>query len=192
MPLPPPVARKDIHRRHLEMRGYARDDGWFDIEGHLVDSKPQAFQVTAGPLVAAGEAIHGMWVRLTIDQDYMVRDIAAATDAAPYSDCRDAPATLRALIGARVASGWRKAIQQHLGGAASCTHLREMLGPMGTVALQSMLGPLRERGLQADGPAAIDSCYAFAAHREIALQRWPQPPFSTTLTAKGATDEYQP
>lgn len=192
MSLPPPVARQEIHQRHLEMRGYARDDGWFDIEGHLVDTKSQAFQVTAGARVDAGAPIHGMWVRLTLDQAYVVRDIAAATDAAPYGDCHDAPPTLSALIGASVSGGWRKSIQQRLGGAASCTHLREMLGPMGTVAFQTMLAPLRARGLRADGPVAIDSCYAFAAHREIAMQRWPQTPPAPAAPTKDSTDEHQP
>jgi hypothetical protein len=173
MPLPPPVARQKLHERRIEMHGYARADGWFDIEGHLVDTKPHPFQVTAGPRVEAGQSIHEMWIRLTIDQDHVVRDVAAATDAAPYGDCRDTPDTLRALIGTRVAAGWSAEIRKRLGGALSCTHLREMLVPMSTVAFQALLVPLRERGLLSTGAAKVDGCYAFAAHRSVAALRWP-------------------
>ena len=62
------------------MRGFAREDGLFDIEGHLTDRKPFDFQVTVGPLRAAGEPVHEMWVRLTIDSDLVVRDAVASTD----------------------------------------------------------------------------------------------------------------
>jgi hypothetical protein len=37
-----------------------------------------------------------------------------------------------------MARGWRQAIQKHLGGVASCTHLRELLFNLATAAFQSV------------------------------------------------------
>ena len=35
MPLPAPVSRKRLHTRRVVYEGFRRDDGLFDIEGHL-------------------------------------------------------------------------------------------------------------------------------------------------------------
>ena len=34
MPLSPPVEREALHRRAIELNGYRRTDGLFDIEAH--------------------------------------------------------------------------------------------------------------------------------------------------------------
>jgi hypothetical protein len=39
MPLSHPVSRKLLHTRAIECHGYERDDGFWDIEAHLVDTK---------------------------------------------------------------------------------------------------------------------------------------------------------
>ena len=158
------------------MQAYARDDGLYDVEGHLTDTKPQDFTVTAGPLRPAGTAIHGMWLRLTIDEQFLVHEIAAATDASPYGDCLGAPATLQAMVGVRIGAGWSREIKERLGGVKSCTHLAEMLAPLGTVAFQALFAALRARAVAADAsgrPGAIDSCYALASHRGVVAMRWP-------------------
>jgi hypothetical protein len=158
------------------MHGYAREDGLFDIEGHLTDRKPFDFQVTFGPLRAAGVAIHEMWVRLTIDSELVVRELAASSDHAPYRDCQGAPDTLSALVGLRIGGGWKREIKERLGGARSCTHLVEMLAPMGTTAIQALVTQLREIPLpaQAGGrPRQIDTCFAMASPRRAAALRWP-------------------
>ena len=51
--LEPTVAREPLHRRSIEINGYKRADGLFDIEGHLVDTKPIDFKLTAGVRPAA-------------------------------------------------------------------------------------------------------------------------------------------
>jgi hypothetical protein len=42
MPLSPPVSREELHTRAITLHGYRRDDGLFDIEAHLIDTKPFA------------------------------------------------------------------------------------------------------------------------------------------------------
>jgi hypothetical protein len=39
MPVPAAERRKLVHTRQIECRGYQRDDGHWDIEGHIVDTK---------------------------------------------------------------------------------------------------------------------------------------------------------
>ncbi len=39
MPLSAPAPRQLMHNRAIECRGYQREDGMWDIEGHLVDTK---------------------------------------------------------------------------------------------------------------------------------------------------------
>ena len=43
MPLTEPVARELLHLRDIELRGYRRADGLFDIEATLQDTKSYAF-----------------------------------------------------------------------------------------------------------------------------------------------------
>jgi hypothetical protein len=179
MPLPPPtVSRQDLHLRVIEMRGYAREDGLYDIEGRVVDRKPFDYAITVGPTVAAGQPIHEMWVRLTIDDDFVVRDAVAASDATPYPECRDAAPSLKTMVGARImGGGWTRAVRERLGGAKSCTHLMEILIPMGTAAYQALFGALRSRpvGRDASGrPLQIDSCHALASERRVVSIRWPE------------------
>ena len=42
MPLPNPVPRKLMHTRAIECNGYEREDGLWDIEAHLTDTKTVA------------------------------------------------------------------------------------------------------------------------------------------------------
>ena len=39
MPLTTPAGRRLMHTRSIECRGYEREDGLWDIEAHLVDTK---------------------------------------------------------------------------------------------------------------------------------------------------------
>ncbi len=45
MPLPPPAPRTHHHTRSTEFRGFRRDDGLWDIEGSLRDTKSQVFEI---------------------------------------------------------------------------------------------------------------------------------------------------
>ena len=43
MPLPRPARRELIHQRDIRCRGYQREDGLWDIEGELIDTKTYSF-----------------------------------------------------------------------------------------------------------------------------------------------------
>ena len=177
MPLPESCNRTELHLRRIEMRGYRRDDGLYEIDGRVVDTKTQTILLESRGEVAAGEPIHDMWVRLVVDEDLVVKDIVAVTDASPYAVCREAVAPMRQLIGARIKAGWTTMVKERLGGATGCTHLMELLIPLATAAYQTLGGVRLSRPAVLDKrgrPVKIDSCYAYASHREIVRQRWPQ------------------
>ncbi|MFT3816572.1 MAG: DUF2889 domain-containing protein [Rubrivivax sp.] len=175
MPFSEAQPRREIHHRTIDMHAYARDDGLFDVEAHLVDRKPYTFHRFANPRpVAAGVPLHDLRVRLTLDAALVVRAVEASSDTTPYGVCKEAEATLSVLVGEPVRSGWSSRVKQQLRGSASCTHLMEMLLTMGTTALQGIRS-LRSEPVR-DVEAAvhkIDSCYAFARHREVVRRIWP-------------------
>ncbi|MBY4596875.1 DUF2889 domain-containing protein [Ottowia caeni] len=178
MPLSPPAPRKEAHHRVIDMRAYAREDGLYDVEGRLVDTKPFEFErLAVEKPIPIGEALHDISVRLTFDRDYLVHAIEASSDVTPFGLCKEAEATLQVLVGERIARGWSAKVKEKLRGSASCTHLMEMLIPMATTALQGVRGlqPKQERRAAGDGvPMQLDTCYAYGRSREVVLRFWPQ------------------
>jgi hypothetical protein len=176
MPLPAPVARLELHLRTIDLRGFHRDDGLYDIEASLVDVKAEDYTVDSGRIIRRGESLHDMAIRLVVDDDLNVKEVFAATDAAPYPICPAAAGTLLCLVGLRIGPGWSRAVRERLAGRQGCTHLTELLKPLATVAIQTLSGLRKSRPDQANGagkPAKIDSCYAYSAERELIRQRWP-------------------
>lgn len=170
------VTREELHFRRIDMRGFRRSDGLFEVEGRVTDHKPHDFELLLGRSVPAGEPMHDMGVRLVFDDDMVVQDVQTFTDAAPYEACPAGGLALQNLKGLRLASGWSSEVRSRLAGARSCTHLMELLVPLATVAFQSLSALRRGRPdhLDANGrPTKIDSCYAYAAEGELVRQRWP-------------------
>ncbi|MDH5751674.1 MAG: DUF2889 domain-containing protein [Deltaproteobacteria bacterium] len=138
MPLPAPTDREHLHTRTLDLRGYARSDGLFDIEGRLTDTKGYAFQSLWRGEMKPGMAVHGMALRLTLDDTHLIREVEACIDDSPFEMCPQAAPNFKALVGIRMGPGWRKKARELLGGTRGCTHLLEMLGQMATVAFQTI------------------------------------------------------
>ena len=160
------------------MRGFKRNDGLFEVEGRVTDQKPHSFTpASADHTVPAYEAIHDMGVRLVFDKTLLVHEVHTFTDAAPYKVCPEGGNALQALKGIRIGPGWNSEIRRRLSGERSCTHLRELLMPLATTAIQSMsaLRSGEPETLDDDGrPKKIDSCYAYAADGELVRKRWPE------------------
>ena len=139
MSLSAPAPRKASHIRRVTYQGYEREDGLWDMEAELHDSKAHDMPSFRHQGVRLAEdPIHHMWLRVTIDRQLVVHAIEAAMDAHPLQDCPQARPALQGMVGACMARGWRQAIAQHMGGVASCTHLREVLFNMATAAFQTL------------------------------------------------------
>lgn len=182
MPLSQPVARKHLHTRAIDYRGYQRDDGLWDIEAHMTDVKTYAFKNNWRGEVQPGEPLHEMLLRVTIDDGFVIRDIEAVTDNSPFAMCPDITANYKSLIGIQMGAGWRKAIRQKVGGIDGCTHITELLFPMATVAMQTLWPLLRDRRDKADSdvsdsprrPMVIDSCHAWASDSPVVRENAPK------------------
>ncbi len=179
MPLPPAAPRKPMHTRDIQCCGYERDDGLWDIEGHLVDTKP--FATTArdtGRARQAGEPVHNMWLRLTVDLDMVIRGIEAVTDASPYAVCPSITPNFKKLTGLKIGPGWRKKMLEHLGGVKGCTHLVELLGPLATTAFQATNRARENHRATSPQQAAvrpfqINACHMYKDDGEWVKERWP-------------------
>ena len=165
-----------MHRRQVECIGYRRDDGLWDIEGHLVDTKSYDLKdLDRGP-APAGHPLHEMWLRLTVDDDLRVVGVEARTVWGPYNMCGDITPNFQVLNGLAIKAGWTQKTRELLGGTKGCTHLLELLGPMATTAFQTVY-PLRSRREREQGkakrPGLLDSCHAWASDSPVVAKRFP-------------------
>jgi len=188
VPLSPSVPREEIHTRAITLRGYRRLDGLFDIEAHLVDTKPFTLPSQDRGHIPAGEPLHEMWMRLTIDEAMQIVACEAATDHSPYAVCPQAAPNFARLVGLRIRNGFLKEAALRVGGAAGCTHLRELLQQMATTAFQTVGPALARKELaNATGDALdtrisehfggaermLNTCLAYAADSPVVKRRWP-------------------
>jgi hypothetical protein len=161
----------------VQCHGYRRQDGLWDIEGHLVDTKTYTFTNRERGEIKPGEPIHEMWLRLTVDDELLIHQVEAATDASPFSICGDVTERFKQLRGLKISRGWRRKVDHLLGGVNGCTHLVELLGPVATTAFQTIF-PIKSRRKDAhtDGkkPPMLDSCHALATDGEIVRLHWPR------------------
>jgi hypothetical protein len=178
MPLPEPIKRKQLHIRTIEMNGYSREDGLFDIDGRLTDIKTEEFVTESSRVVPAGEPLHDMRIRLVFDKDLHVHDVVAVTDASPHPVCREATLFLERLKGLRMSGGWRAAIGERLAGEEGCAHLKELLNVMASAAYQSLTTMRKNNPMPAgvgnERPKKLDSCLAYSSRGPLVMKKWPQ------------------
>ncbi len=176
MPLSPPAPRALWHERTVRCRGYRRDDGLWDIEGSLTDTKTYSFANHDRDGIAAGEPVHGMAARLTVDDGLAIRDAEAAIDHGPFHPCAEAAGGVRDLVGATIRPGFRRTVQGALGGTAGCTHLRTLLEALAQTAAQTVPAA-RDARVAGDGdspPALLGSCHALRRDGPVARREWPE------------------
>lgn len=180
MPLPQSMPRKTFHTRVVTCQGYQREDGLWDIEGHLVDTKPYAFRnADRGGYINANEPLHEMWVRLTVDDSFLIHAVQAVTDASPFNDCPQVVPVFEGLVGKRIGNGWNRTIKELMGGVRGCTHLTELLGPVATTAFQTIMSTRPDycgdtEGVATDRPPYIDTCHMLREDGPVVMKYWPK------------------
>ena len=181
MPLPEASPRKHLHTRAIHYQGYEREDGLWDIEAHMTDVKSYEFSNNWRGTVAVGEPLHEMLLRLTIDDNFEIRDVEAATENSPFKMCPDIAPNYKALIGITMGPGWRKAIRTKVGGTEGCTHLTELLFPMATVAMQTIWPVKAQRRKKtvedqssSRRPPILDTCHAWATDSPVVRDNAPK------------------
>ena len=178
MPLSEPKTRDHLHRRQITIDAFRREDGLTDVEATLVDTKPIDFYVgSEHPNVRAGEAIHGISVRLSVDARSVIHECEVSMDSTPYSYCGEVSARFD-LTGIKMTGGFMKAVGERIGPADNCWHVRQMLQQMATVFVQSTYPALRVEidklpPAQRAAPALVNSCAGWQSHRSHIREDFP-------------------
>ena len=178
MTLPPATERELIQNRTVEVSSYRRADGQWDVEGRLIDTAAFAIPNKFRGEIAAGEPIHDMNLRLTLDENVEITEVSAAMDSVPYAVCPGIEIAFQKLKGVRIGPGWNRKIRELLGGAQGCIHMVDLLRPIGTVGFKTVK---REAGkLDQDAAARNDSapyqvntCHTMASDGPVVKDRWP-------------------
>ena len=171
-----PQAREELHFRSIEMHAYSRPDGLYEAEAVLVDRKPFDLVIPDSKTVPAGVSVHDMTVTLVFDAEMIVHEVRSVTSAAPFGECMAGGKSLQSLKGLKIAGGWSRAVRECLRRMDVCTHLAELLIPLGTTATKALtLARLAAPDLldEIGRPKKIDSCYAYRAGGALVMKRWP-------------------
>lgn len=182
MPLSPPAPRRHYHTRAIEAQGFRRDDGMWDIEAHIRDTKAYEYEEFYRGTMPPGRPVHDMSLRLTLDDDMIVRGVEAVTDEAPYMPCREVAPNFQSLLGLRVGAGWRNEVRRRLGGIKGCTHMVELLDVMATVAFQTTAGGTepanravnQDWGADGKRPFFLNGCHSWAVSSSVVRDQLPQ------------------
>jgi DUF2889 family protein len=181
MALSNPAPRRHLHTRKITCEGYARDDGLWDIEARIVDTKTYEVEEPYRGVRKPGMHVHDMELRMTLDPDMIVREIEVTTNDAPYEACPSVAAAYKALIGAKVGAGWRRAVAEAVGRTKGCTHLTELLMPAATVAFQTMGSWPKGGEIATEAapdwhrkkPYFVDGCKAWASDGPVVKKLFP-------------------
>ena len=175
MPLPPsPAPRKRIHLRVIALEGWKRDDGLWDIEARLTDTKDHDYPLASG-LRRKGEPVHDMWVRVTIDRDMNILDASACSDAVPYpGGCDTIAPVYSQIIGLNLARGFRRMVGEMFDGVRGCSHITELLLSLPTAAFQTFASEVHETDDRRGKPFQLDRCHALETTSETVRRYYPR------------------
>lgn len=180
MSLSTPAPRRLSHKRNITLDGFIRDDGHYDIEAEMIDVKNYDFPNRARGIIHKDEPLHHMKLRVTISEEMEILNAEAVTLAGPYLECPKGADNIRHLIGKKIQPGWKKIVARAIGGAEGCTHITELMGPVATVAFQTIYaekaksqreahkaqsGQADDAQQMAIASTLLNSCYALADER---------------------------
>lgn len=177
MPLPAAEAnRTRLHVRSIELEGWRRDDGLWDIEARLVDRKDHDYVLASG-VRPQGEAVHDMRIRVTIDRQMTILHADACSDAVPYANgCETIAPAYRKIVGLNLMRGFRRTIGEMFETVRGCSHMTELLGSLPTAAIQTFASEMRDtEGLDPSRkPFQMDQCHALESTSETVRRYYPR------------------
>lgn len=190
LPVHPSITRRPLHRRALDVQVFAREDGLFDVEANLIDTKSQDVPLAGKPR-KAGEPIHEMQLHLTVDATLTVTAASSDTLWMPYPDaCADHGDAYASLVGLNLLKGFRQAVADRLGGTAGCTHLTELCQILPTAVIQAMAGSVidtREGDADGNPPFQLDRCHALRLDGATVAKFYPRWHLATPEAAQTAS-----
>ena len=173
----PTDQRRLLHRRAIDVQIFARDDGLFEVEARLVDTKTYDVPLS-GELRRAGEPIHDMGLHLIVDTQLNIHGASSHTDGMPYPGACDAHGNAYGrLIGLNLVTGFRLGVKNALAGTKGCTHLTELCQSLPTAVIQAFAGTvINTRDGAGDGqpPFQLDRCHALRSDGPMVQLHYPR------------------
>lgn len=177
MALPPAApARQLKHRRCIDVQVFARDDGLWEVDARLTDTKTRDIPMATGPR-RAGEPIHEMLLRLVVNRDLDILQAGSETLWMPYpGHCADHGDAYARLVGLNLLKGFRLKVLERLRGVEGCTHLTELAQVLPTAVIQAFAGEVIDtrEGSGSEPPFQIDRCHALRADGPVVRQYYPR------------------
>jgi hypothetical protein len=175
MPLPEPaLPRRRLHSRRIELEGFLREDGRYEIDASLTDVKDIDYPIASG-LRPAGVPVHLMRIRLAFDGDFNITEAFACSDGVPYPGHCDTigPAYAR-LVGLNLVRGFRRTVGEMFADVRGCTHLTELLASLPTAAIQTVASLRRDNEDTHEKPFQLDRCHALESSAEAVRRYYPK------------------
>lgn len=179
----PQTSRSELHRRTIICTGWRREDGLWDIEAELTDTKTYVISTGDRPTIIPGEPLHHFLLRVTIDADLVIQDAHAQTLAGPAHSCAEIGSAYTQLRGLCMTSGFMSSVRKLFNGVSGCTHLTELMGPLATTAHQTLseqLGTREQRrreaipaGMPKPRPILLDSCHTYRSDGPAVRRKFP-------------------
>ncbi len=175
-----PISREAINHRKVQLTSYRRSDALWDIEAALADTRAYDSTALERGNILAGDPVHDINVCVTLDDAMVVQAARATMNTVPYGTCPGALPAIERMAGAQVGPGWRRQIEERMGNALGCTHIRELLLHIATMAYQTIpVWHAQATGdmiAGADGapPLHLGKCAAWAFDGPVVARHYPQ------------------
>jgi hypothetical protein len=168
-----------MHNRMIRLHSYERDDGLWEIEAELIDTKSYDYTKKSGATQQAGVPFHHMHLRVTFDNDFVIQKAVAAYDAAPYGEhCACITTDYTEMHGMSLVKRFRNQVRERFGRTAGCSHMNELAGLLPTVAMQTMANRRRQAQEQASGvtqrPFQLEGCHALRLDGPVVQELHPE------------------
>ena len=176
MTLPAAAPHRQLkHRRQFDVQVFSRDDGLWEVDAVLIDTKTRDARLATGPR-PAGTPIHEMQLRLVVDEQLIIREAGAHTHWMPYPPfCAEHGDAYTRLVGLNLGKGFRASLRERLGGVLGCTHITELAQVLPTAVIQAFAGEVIDtRGDGDVRPYQIDRCHALRSDGAVVQTYYPR------------------
>jgi hypothetical protein len=168
------------HTRAISIAAFARDDGLWDFDAQITDTKTRDCKLASG-MRMLGCPIHDLSLRVTIDTSFHVVDAVAVSDAVPYPGfCDTIGSDYKKLIGLNLLRQFRFGVNERMSGVKGCTHLNELAQLLPTAAIQAFAGDVldtRDGGDDTESseqPFQLNRCHALRLDGPAVAQYYPR------------------
>jgi hypothetical protein len=122
----------------------------------------------------AGEPIHDIRLRVTIDRAGRIHAVETTSDRTPYPPhCANHDDAYQKLVGLSLFDNFRLKLHGAMGGVNGCTHITELLAYLPTAAVQTFAGLQREDAGDRK-PYQLDRCHALRSDGEAVRRYYPK------------------